>query len=46
MAMKLGVPKELYPGECRVALTPQSAGQLGKLGYACLVESGAGAAAG
>ncbi|MEV8469026.1 Re/Si-specific NAD(P)(+) transhydrogenase subunit alpha, partial [Fluviibacterium sp. DFM31] len=41
-----GVPKEIYPGECRVALTPQSAGQLGKLGYGCLVESGAGAAAG
>ena len=44
--MKLGVPKELYPGEARVALTPGSAGQLQKLGYECVVESGAGALAG
>ncbi|WP_153770245.1 Re/Si-specific NAD(P)(+) transhydrogenase subunit alpha [Labrenzia sp. CE80] len=44
--MYLGVPKEVFPGEARVALTPESAKQLQKLGYDCLVQSGAGAAAG
>ena len=43
--MKVGAPKETAPGEARVALTPESAGRLQKLGYECLVESGAGAAA-
>ena len=43
--MKIGAPKETEPGEARVALTPESAGRLKKLGYECLVESGAGAAA-
>ena len=43
--MKIGAPKELFEGEARVALTPQSAQQLQKLGHECLVESGAGAAA-
>ena len=41
--MKIGVPKEIHPGEARVALTPESAARLQKLGYECLVESGAGA---
>ncbi len=40
--MKLGVPKEIFEGESRVALTPESAGRLQKLGYDCIVESGAG----
>lgn len=44
--MKIGAPKELMAGESRVAMTPDSAVQLQKLGYECLVESGAGAAAG
>ncbi|MEP2038334.1 MAG: Re/Si-specific NAD(P)(+) transhydrogenase subunit alpha [Marinobacter sp.] len=44
--MYLGVPKEVFPGEARVALTPESAKQLQKLGYDCLLQSGAGAAAG
>ncbi|MEP4030320.1 Re/Si-specific NAD(P)(+) transhydrogenase subunit alpha [Roseibium polysiphoniae] len=44
--MYLGVPKEVFPGEARVALTPESAKQLQKLGYDCLVQSGAGVAAG
>ncbi|MFN3952994.1 MAG: Re/Si-specific NAD(P)(+) transhydrogenase subunit alpha [Pararhodobacter sp.] len=44
--MKIGAPKELYPGENRVAMTPESAVQLQKLGHECLIESGAGAAAG
>ncbi|MEM7505775.1 MAG: Re/Si-specific NAD(P)(+) transhydrogenase subunit alpha [Pseudomonadota bacterium] len=43
--MKIGAPRELYQGEARVALTPESAGRLQKLGYDCLVESGAGLAA-
>ncbi|TYO90651.1 Re/Si-specific NAD(P)(+) transhydrogenase subunit alpha [Oceanicella actignis] len=43
--MKIGAPRELHPGEKRVALTPDSARQLQKLGYECLVESGAGEAA-
>jgi NAD(P) transhydrogenase subunit alpha len=43
--MKIGAPKETAPGEARVALTPDSAGRLQKLGYDCIVESGAGLAA-
>ncbi|MBK0400964.1 Re/Si-specific NAD(P)(+) transhydrogenase subunit alpha [Limibaculum sp. M0105] len=43
--MKIGAPRELEPGEARVALTPESAGRLQKLGHECLVESGAGLAA-
>jgi len=43
--MKVGAPKETARGEARVALTPESAGRLQKLGYECVVESGAGAAA-
>ena len=43
--MRIGAPKETSPGEKRVALTPQSAAALQKLGYACIVEAGAGAAA-
>ena len=39
-------PREIFEGERRVALTPQSALALKKLGYECLVESGAGVAAG
>jgi len=44
--MKIGAPKELSAGEARVALTPESAQRLQKLGHTCLVESGAGLAAG
>ncbi len=43
--MKLGALKETADGEQRVALTPDSARQLQKLGYDCVIESGAGAAA-
>jgi H+-translocating NAD(P) transhydrogenase subunit alpha len=43
--MKIGAPKETFKGEDRVAMTPQSAQALQKLGYDCLIESGAGAAA-
>ncbi|MED7678996.1 Re/Si-specific NAD(P)(+) transhydrogenase subunit alpha [Rhodobacteraceae bacterium IMCC15231] len=44
--MKIGTPKEVSSGEARVAMTPDSALQLQKLGYECVVESGAGVAAG
>ncbi len=44
--VKIGAPKETYQGEARVAMTPESAAQLQKLGYTCLIEAGAGAAAG
>ena len=43
--MKIGAPKETFEGEKRVALTPQSALALKKLGYDCLIEAGAGEAA-
>jgi NAD(P) transhydrogenase subunit alpha len=45
-ALKIGTPKEIEPGEARVAMTPDSAAQLQKLGYDCVIESGAGVAAG
>ncbi|PYF10613.1 NAD(P) transhydrogenase alpha subunit [Rhodobacter viridis] len=44
--MKIGAPKEIFEGEARVALTPDSAVQLQKLGHTCFVEAGAGHAAG
>ncbi|MEL6209817.1 MAG: NAD(P)(+) transhydrogenase (Re/Si-specific) subunit alpha, partial [Pseudomonadota bacterium] len=44
--MKIGAPKEIFEGEARVAMTPDSAGQLQKLGYDCVIEAGAGMAAG
>ena len=40
--MRIGSPKEVMPGEARVAVTPDSAIQLQKLGYECFIESGAG----
>lgn len=44
--VKIGAPKEIQPGEARVAMTPDSAVQLQKLGHECLIETGAGDAAG
>ena len=44
--MKIGTPKEIFEGEARVAMTPDSAIQLQKLGYDCVIETGAGMAAG
>ena len=44
--MKIGALKETTKGEQRVALTPESAAQLQKLGHNCLIEKGAGLAAG
>ena len=43
--MRIGVPKEIYPGERRVATTPDVAAQLIKLGFSVAVEEDAGAAA-
>jgi NAD(P) transhydrogenase subunit alpha len=43
--MQVGVPKELVPGERRVALVPETVGRLGN-GVDVIVEAGAGAAAG
>ncbi len=42
--MLIGIPRESLPGETRVAATPQTVGQLIKLGYSVVVESGAGTA--
>ncbi|MGB0631884.1 MAG: Re/Si-specific NAD(P)(+) transhydrogenase subunit alpha [Alphaproteobacteria bacterium] len=43
--MKIGVPKEVHAGEQRVALTPETAGRIQKLGFELAIESGAGEAA-
>jgi len=43
--MKIGIPKEIVPGENRVALVPENVGQLTKKGVQVVVESGAGAGA-
>lgn len=43
--MKIGIPKELNPSENRVALTPDNAGHLQRLGFELLIESAAGARA-
>ncbi|HVC88063.1 MAG TPA: Re/Si-specific NAD(P)(+) transhydrogenase subunit alpha [Gaiellaceae bacterium] len=43
--MQLGVPKELVPGERRVALVPETVGRLGE-GVDVIVEAGAGDDAG
>jgi NAD(P) transhydrogenase subunit alpha len=44
--MKLGVPKETYPGERRVAIVPAVLPALKKLGIDVVIERGAGEAAG
>ncbi|MEM0936734.1 MAG: Re/Si-specific NAD(P)(+) transhydrogenase subunit alpha [Pseudomonadota bacterium] len=44
--MKIGSPKEATEGEARVAMTPDSAKQLQKLGHTCAIEAGAGLKAG
>ena len=44
--MKIGAPKEIFEGEARVALTPDSARAIQKLGHDCVIETGAGVAAG
>jgi len=44
--MKVGVPREIYPGERRVALVPGVIPGLVKAGFEIVVEAGAGAEAG
>ena len=44
--MVIGVPRETFPGERRVALTPAVLPNLAKAGFEVLLESGAGVAAG
>ena len=44
--MIIGALKETFEGEARVAMTPDSARELAKLGHTCLIETGAGAGAG
>lgn len=46
MAIVIGVPKETYPEERRVALAPKSLDALKKLGATILIEQGAGVSAG
>jgi NAD(P) transhydrogenase subunit alpha len=43
--MRIGVPKEVHPGERRVAASPGVAEQFLKLGFTVAIESGAGEAA-
>lgn len=40
--MKIGIPKENYPGERRVAGTPSTVERLLKMGFTVLIETGAG----
>ena len=42
---RIGVPRETFPGEKRVATVPDVVEKLIKLGFAVTVESGAGDAA-
>ncbi|HKT97718.1 MAG TPA: Re/Si-specific NAD(P)(+) transhydrogenase subunit alpha [Paraburkholderia sp.] len=42
MAMTIAVPREAFENERRVAATPESVGQLIKLGYEVEIEAGAG----
>src|SRR5262249_29619693 len=44
--MTIGVPKEGFPGERRVALVPAVIPNLAKAGFEVVVEAGAGAGAG
>lgn len=44
--MIVGVPKEIYPGERRVALTPVVVPMLAKAGLEVVIEAGAGMSAG
>lgn len=44
--MKIGVPREIIPGEKRVAVVPEIVGRLVKSGHVVTIESGAGERAG
>ncbi|MFY8063695.1 MAG: NAD(P)(+) transhydrogenase (Re/Si-specific) subunit alpha, partial [Usitatibacteraceae bacterium] len=45
MGLTIGVPREVFPGEKRVAAVPETVEKLIKLGFVVAVESGAGAEA-
>ena len=45
MSLTIGVPREIFPGEKRVATVPDVVQKLIKLGFTVQVESGAGDAA-
>ena len=45
MAQVIGVPREVFPGEKRVATVPEVVPKLAKLGFEVIVQSGAGEAA-
>jgi NAD(P) transhydrogenase subunit alpha len=40
--MKVGIPKEIYPHERRVAAVPETVHKIRKLGYDVVIEAGAG----
>ncbi|KHD06379.1 NAD(P) transhydrogenase subunit alpha [Candidatus Thiomargarita nelsonii] len=42
MPLKIGIPKEIYAGEKRVAATPETTEWLHKLGFTVALEAGAG----
>ena len=46
MSLTVGIPKETFPGERRVAMTPGAFDRLAKSGMKLVVEQGAGEAAG
>jgi H+-translocating NAD(P) transhydrogenase subunit alpha len=46
VALTIGVPRETFPGERRVALTPRASEALGKLGASVVIEASAGVQAG
>ncbi len=43
--MKVGIPKETFPGETRVALIPETVKRLAEKGVEVVVEKDAGASA-
>jgi len=45
MPIRVAVPKEIYPGERRVALVPEVSQKMAKLDIEVLIEAGAGSAA-
>ena len=40
--MQIGIPREIYPEECRVAVTPEVVSHLTELGFTVKLESNAG----
>ena len=43
--MQIGIPREIYPEECRVAVTPEVVSHLTELGFTVKLETNAGKAA-